>query len=407
MSAVDLKSKCKLAAQACAIAIGFSVAISVWLDNVLLILTLLLWLASAQWHGKLHSIANNRVALAAFGLFSLLVIGLAYGEHSFAAGLNELGKYADLAFVPIFVTLFDSERARRNGLRAFAAAVALTLVLSYLTWAGLIPSNRLFAGTPADPSIFKKYLTQNFFLAFGAFVFWYLARTSDSRKWRCIFYGMATLTAINIMLLGHGRTGQLVLAALAIYVGYCVWQWRGLLATAAATAIVFALLSTHMGAAGDRFSQGLTELHQWQPQQASDTSIGLRMEFLRNGIQIARQHPFMGGGTGSFSQAYANQVAGSAMVASDNPHDEYINIAVQLGAVGLLALSYLFYCSWRNASRLSPRDGELARALILTFVIGCCFNSLLMDHAEGLLFSWALGVLFAGLKPLQLTKAPR
>ena len=33
------------------------------------------------------------------------------------------------------------------------------------------------------------------------------------------------------------------------------------------------------------------------------------------------------------------------------------------------------------------------------FVIGCMFNSLLLDHTEGLFFAWATGLLFAGLKP--------
>jgi hypothetical protein len=34
---------------------------------------------------------------------------------------------------------------------------------------------------------------------------------------------------------------------------------------------------------------------------------------------------------------------------------------------------------------------------VLVFVIGCLFNSLLLDHTEGLLFAWATGLLFAGL----------
>jgi len=39
----------------------------------------------------------------------------------------------------------------------------------------------------------------------------------------------------------------------------------------------------------------------------------------------------------------------------------------------------------------------LARALILTIMVGSLFNSLLIDHVESLLFAWLSGLLFAAL----------
>jgi O-antigen ligase len=94
------------------------------------------------------------------------------------------------------------------------------------------------------------------------------------------------------------------------------------------------------------------------------------------------------------------------MVASLNPHNEYLNIAVQLGAIGVLALLYVFFCEWRWAAMLpEAHERHLARGVVITFAIGCVFNSLLMDHTEGLWFAWMTGVLFAGLPPPQKTGA--
>jgi O-antigen ligase len=85
-----------------------------------------------------------------------------------------------------------------------------------------------------------------------------------------------------------------------------------------------------------------------------------------------------------------------------NPHNEYLNLGVQLGIVGVLALLYLFFSMWRSARFLpTPYDADLTRALVITFALGCAFNSLLMDHAEGLFFAWAGGLLFAGLRSPQ------
>jgi O-antigen ligase len=125
----------------------------------------------------------------------------------------------------------------------------------------------------------------------------------------------------------------------------------------------------------------------------------MRMEFYRSSVNIIREHPLFGAGTGSFPAAYAAAVAGKQMGGTVNPHNEYLLIATQLGMIGLACLLFLFYTQWRLAARLEPLYRDLARGIVLVFVVGCLFNSLLLDHTEGLLFAWATGLLFAGLPP--------
>ena len=48
--------------------------------------------------------------------------------------------------------------------------------------------------------------------------------------------------------------------------------------------------------------------------------------------------------------------------ATVNPHDEYLNIAIQLGIIGLAALLYLFHCEWRLAATLPSRTSGGSRA---------------------------------------------
>jgi O-antigen ligase len=114
-------------------------------------------------------------------------------------------------------------------------------------------------------------------------------------------------------------------------------------------------------------------------------------------MEIVRSHPLAGVGTGGFAAAYARQVEGTGLVPTVNPHNEYLNIAVQLGLAGLVALGWLFFLVWRHAALLpTPLERDLARGLAIAFVVGSLFNSLLMDHAEGLFFAWGVGVLFGG-----------
>jgi hypothetical protein len=44
----------------------------------------------------------------------------------------------------------------------------------------------------------------------------------------------------------------------------------------------------------------------------------------------------------------------------------------------------------------------------MMFVVGCLFNSLLLDHTEGLFFVWMTALAFAGVEPRpHLNPGPR
>lgn len=389
------------AARACAIALGFSIPISVALDNVLLALILVLWLISLNYRAKSAQISRNQVALAAIALFALLIIGLGYGTREPGDGLRYLGKYADLAFIPILVTLFNSENARRQAWYAFAAAMVATLVLSYLLWAGLMSQGELIGNDPLVAAVFKKYLTQNVLMAYAAFLFIYLGRSARFSALRYIWWALAVLAIANVALVIPGRTGQVILLTLMVYLAYSLWRWKGALLI---TSIIVILIV--MGGINYRLSQTFNEWKAWRPGEITYTATGERLEFYHNSFNIALAHPLIGSGTGSFPKVYADHIKSNTMTITDNPHNEYLNIAIQTGVAGLLLLLYLFCCVWRAAALLPATfERHLARGLVITFVIGCMFNSLLMDHVEGLFFAWASGVLFSSLKFPQPTGA--
>lgn len=390
-------SRADQAARACAVGLGLAIPISVAADNLLLAAIFALWLASADYREKLAAIGGNRVALAALALFALLAAGLAWGERD--AGLAMLGKYLDLAFVPIFIILFRAEDTRRRAWLALAAALALTLVLSYLIWCGILASGGILRDEPGIPQVFKHYLAQNVLMAFGAFLFAQFALRAPSLRGRMLWAALAALAVFNVTVMMQGRTGQLILAALALHFAYSVWRWRGAWLTVAGATLFIVVLALGTGSVS-RMSRTLDEWRDWQPGQATRTATGLRLEFYQHSLAIVRDHPVTGVGTGGFAKAYASRVAGTELTPTSNPHNEYLSIAIQLGVLGLAALLYLFYCEWRAAATLAAaHERQLARALVITFVIGCLFNSLLMDHTEGLMFAWASGLLFAGANP--------
>jgi O-antigen ligase len=133
--------------------------------------------------------------------------------------------------------------------------------------------------------------------------------------------------------------------------------------------------------------------------QRNETSSSIRLNYYRTTAAIVRDHPVLGVGTGGFVSAYRDQIKGTDLPESNNPHSQYLLTAAQLGAVGLVALLALFVIMWRQAGALDPAARLAARAIVLTMAVGCLFNSFLIDHVEGLLFAWMAGLLFAAPPP--------
>ena len=395
-----VKSKADRTAQWAAIALGFSIPLSVALDNVLLVFVVGGWLASGAWREKRDAIRGNRVALAALALFGLLLLGTLYGDRNPGDTALTLRKYLDLLWIPILVWLFRNPAMRLRALHALAASLALVLLMSFLIMADVIPEADFLTGNSSYPVVLKGRQTHGPLMAFGAFLYVQLALAATAARMRVLWLVLAALALINGTLVVQGVTGYLVFGVLAFFLGYGLRGQRGLTWAIGAAVVVVLALTLVSGPFQQRIAQIRSEISQWQPGiPNASSSVGTRLEFYRLTFGIVRDRPLLGSGTGSFPKAYADATRNQAALPSRNPHNEYLHILVQLGLVGLAALLYLFWTHWRLAPRLaSPLEHHLARGLILTMAVGCLFNSWLLDHTEGLLYAWLTGLLFAGLQ---------
>lgn len=400
MSAIALTRRIENTGKWAAIAIGCTIPVSVALDNLLTLVVLICWLAGGQYREKWSAIRDNAVSHCVLALFGLLLLGMFWGNHPAGDARDYLVKYLDLAFVPLFIHYFRDPETRRLGLISMAGTLMLVLELSFLVKSGVLPYGELIHGTVLSPVVFKFRVTHNFLMAFGAFLFAWLAIASPAGgKIRILWGVFALLAAINVTLMVEGATGYLTLAALGLLLATTQFSRRISIAGLIAAPVIAAVLLTIPGPLAQRAAVLTQELKNWQPDVAArESSAGLRIEFYRNSLGIFTEHPLIGVGTGGFPSAYASRVQGTDMTATRNPHNEYLHIAVQLGLAGLTALTLMFVMQWRMARRLpDTMEAGLARGLVVAFAVGCLFNSMLLDHAEGLLFAWLSGLLFAGL----------
>ncbi len=366
---------------------GFAIPISSAATNIFIVLTFISFMLNQGFNRQnLSKIAHHPLAMSALLLFSLMIIGTSYSPVENLVAWSQVKKYLELLYLPLFILVFSSKKRQVYGLWAFLAAMLLTLLFSYLTAWGLFH----YKGTMDNPFVFKQHIAQNILMAFSVYLLWFLAK--KHRFWRYLGFLLATLAAVNVFMV-QGRSGYVILLALILLITYQLWTWRGLLLGL----LLIAGLSVAV------YHRPLHERAQETVQQMADyqhgivkNSLTIRLQFQYYSAQLFWQHPWFGTGTGSFAQQYGQLAAEKDLFPSSNPHNEYLLIANQLGGLGLLALIGFFY----QMGRLRTLTGDyapLASALTVTLVVGCAFNSMLLDFTEGHAFIYLLAVVYARL----------
>lgn len=391
--------------------LGFSVPISTVLDNLLLALLLFFGLV-IYGRNALKISYRNPVAQAALLLFGILLVATFYGETPLGGAFDILGKYLDLAMIPLFMAVMRKEQDRDSTLDGFLLAMLVTMILSYMVCYKILNAQpwMWWQASVNSPAIFRHQLTQNTFMALA--IFFALLRmreTTDSLK--LVFWGaFAVLGIFNVLFMVQGRTGYVTLLILLGWFLYTTLD-RHLSARGSSISLrhgmaiiltmALAISSVYLSSPRlqARIDLIVAELRTWEPHAGNETSVGIRLEFYYNTLQIIRQNPLVGVGTGGLTAAYAEQDKHFSFWQVKNPHNEYLMITVQTGITGLALLLYLFYTQWRYAPLLdSAFKQDAARGLVLATMADCLFNSPLLDHAPGLLFALMSATFFAHLR---------
>lgn len=401
-----------------AVALGFVLPISTAASNLLLALALLGLILGGGYRAHWQRVRHQPAAWLAIALCLLAAVGCLWGLGDAATRQFYLGKYLTLLLIPLLLPLFAEQARRRQALMAFLAGMLLTLGVSVLLWLDALTwlpeaiLSRLGKLQDARHSltqnavVFKLSITHGFFMALAAFMLWRVAATRELPWQRTLLRGLALLAAANVLFMIIGRTGYVVLALLAGYLFLSRWQLhagrmnrrqsaRLVLLSIVLMGAITTVLWQSSGSFQARLQEAYAEARAWQPQQGNTTSIGLRLDYWRNSLAIIAAQPLNGVGTGGFAAAYDQQIVGTTVAPSNNPHNQYLLTTTQLGLPGLLLLLTLHLVIWREAGRRPPLERDLLRGLLLAYLAGNLFNSFLFDFSERYLFAWFTAVLLA------------
>jgi O-antigen ligase len=371
------------------VAIGFVLPISTFLTNVFFISAIVIYFSAGNIKSKLNFILHNKVALLFIIFCGLFFIGLFYTTAPLINGLKTFYKYIDkFLYGALLFPIFRNEKLRRCAINAFIAAMLMVLVFSYLNHFNFVN----FHFSTHQDEVFKSHIETNFLMAFAAYVL--MQKISRSLRYRWLQITVLLLFIIYIFL-DAGRSGYFVFIALSLLFLWQKFSWRGMLGAFIAimclTVGAFLFSSTfHERVDGIR-----RDVVGYYP--GTVTSVGARMDFAKNSIELIKRNPYFGTGAGSF--AYEYKKINSTATPTDNPHNEFLYIWVQFGFFGVALMLWIFGVQLYQGRNLPKELKELGQALVISFFIGCLANSWFADTTQGHFFGYLSAIIFAALPP--------
>ena len=366
----------------------FLLPLTVLGNNIFMWLTALIWLFSGNYLNKFQEVRANKLALASIVFFLVHLLGLLWTEDLYW-GLQMIRKTLTFLLVlPIFLTISRKENIKYY-LMSFLIAIGISEILSYLVWFELIePFGR---ATVINPTPVMTHVSYNPFLAFAIYLVLHqlLFEKSLSRSLRIIYTFFALSMTFN-MFITAGRAGQAMFFA---SVGVLMFQYfrnSQVKATLVASILISLIILggyNYSPIFKNRMQQVSYDLALFTTNP--NTSVGHRIIFTKNTLEIIKKSPLIGVGTGDFPTEYGkvNLVNSPAVKSTVQPHNMYLYIQAQLGLLGLFSFFWIFYVQFRIAiASENTFNHNVGVALPFLFLIIMLSDTYLLGHFTSNLF---------------------
>jgi O-antigen ligase len=373
------------------IALAFSFPISKAAVNLLEVLMILLWLYEGNWKHKFEQLRSNTFILA-FGLFIFYIFISVFWASSLSYWFEYVLKYHHYLLLPVIYTSLEKKYVRYV-LYAFIASMFISEILSYGIYFGLFTIGR---GTPSFPTPFMHHITYSVVLTFTSTILLVSAMSEKRLKMR-LFDAFFFITVVTNLFINGGRTGQVVFIVLifTVFMMYIKNKLKAFIIAVVIIVTTFSLaynFSHNFAARIHQFEKGIEKV--FTKQDYTDQG-GMRAAMWIIGAHTFVDNPLIGTGIGN-EMRDANACASKLHMKTKDMngfadyHNIFINIAAQLGIIGLTLLLNMLYRLYRLEFK-TKEYAILNRAFLISFILFSCTHNTLHIMIPMLYF-----VLFAG-----------
>jgi O-antigen ligase len=370
------------------LSLAFLMPITVFGANIFVAAITILFLVSGNYKSKFQKIINNKLLLASIIFFSLHVVGIIWTED-IAWGLHIIHKM--WYFVLFFPILFSIVQKKHLNLYigSFLLAILLSLIISYLVWFGVIDSFK--AAHSQNPTPFMSHIQYNPILACAIYIVLHkILFNKNLNKLQYFFHSIFSLSMIVNMFITGGRSGQVMFFGVLVILMFQYFptnKIKALFTSLSLVCLIFFTAFQQSDIFHSRVNEVVQDIKDYDSRK--NTSVGLRIAFSLNSLEIIKNNLIFGVGTGDFPSEYEkiNQKNTPDLPNTTNPHNMYILVLMQLGIIGLLSFLSIFYFQIRFA--ISNKAGflkDFGLALPLLYLIIMLGDSYLLGHYTSLMY---------------------
>lgn len=338
-------------------------------------------------------------------IFLLALVGTLWSDAAWGVRLYAVSPTAKLLVLPVLIYHF--QRSSR-GHWVFVAFLVSCALLAVMSWLVVLDPGLSLKKEGVERGIFvKNYIdqSQEFTLCAVALAYPIVMLLRAKRFWLAGLLGVIALGFfLNMGLVIVSRTALVTVPIMLAVFALLHLRWRSIVVMLCAVlglAVLAWETSPQLRKTVDTFSRD----YQLYKESNVRTSIGLRLEFWRKSLHFFAEAPIVGHGTGSTRGLFERAATGSSDQATSevigNPHNQTLNVAVQWGIVGVLAL----YAMWLSHLALFRGEGLaswIGLLVVVQNIFTSLFNSHLFDFHEG--WMYVLGVGIAGGMVLKAAK---
>lgn len=378
---------CRYMAIIAAIAAPASTAVT----GVACAVMLLTWLISGQVWQSLKISAGQPAGKMLLLFFAWLVISSLYADTSWAVKIETLSSWKKLFFTFILFGLFYQAQWKARFIRYYLAAMSIAAVVAVPLW--LLD---ITVRPGREVGIFMtNHSSQSLAFVVAALCCIYLLKESLSVQKKSLLVGVFFLFLINIFFISPSRSGYLALPVAAVFALVNLYGHKKLLNVHGVIVAALLLVVLTSSTLQQRIKLGLEEKTNYQSSE-NITSIGIRVVFAQNTLELIRQKPLLGYGTSSFNSVYSSHVAVKyqdwrGLPASD-PHNQYLFVWLENGLVGLTLFLAYIYTAIRQGASQQPY-GAIAASVLVAVAATSLFNSNFKTFPEGHLLAFFVGCL--------------
>ena len=334
------------------------------------------------------------ICVLPIAFFALALIGTLWSDASWGARLYAVGPTAKLLALPLL--LYHYERSPR-GPWVFIAFLASCTLLMAVSWAVAFDPHLTLKPEAQGRGIFvKNYIdqSQEFALCAVALAFPILTFLRRRRiPLAALLTAIALGFVVNMSFVVISRTALATMPVLLALFALLHLKCRTVIVSLCVAAVLSAVVWNASPSLRATASKFVSDYRQTRIQN-NPSGVGSRLEYWQKSMDFFAEAPVIGHGTGStrglFEQAAIGETGAQAEIVG-NPHNQTLNVAVQWGAIGIVALYAMWLC------HLSLFRGEgwvnwVGLLVVVQNVLTSLFNSHLFDFVEGWMYVIGVGV---------------